>query len=40
MLSSLICFLDELEHCKSFLFLKNQKIEDNPLKNQADSQPT
>ena len=31
-------FLDELEHYKSFLFLKNEKIEDCSLKNQADGQ--
>ena len=40
MLTSFIRFLEELEHYKSFLFLKNEKIEDGPLKNQADDQPT
>jgi hypothetical protein len=38
-LNSFIRFLDELEHNKTFLFLKNEKIEDSPLKNQADGQP-
>jgi len=40
MSTSFICFLNELEYYKSFLFLKNEKIEDCPLKNQADDQPT
>ena len=40
MSTSFIRFLDELEHFKSFLFLKNEKKEDCPLKNQADGQPT
>ena len=35
MSTSFICFLDKLEHYKSFLFLKNKQ----PLKNQADGQP-
>jgi len=41
MSTSFIRFLDELEHHKSFLFLKNEKkkIEDCPLENQADGQP-
>jgi len=39
MSTSFIHFLDELEHYKSFLFLKNEKIEDSSLKNQADGQP-
>jgi len=40
MSTSFIRFLDELEHYNSFLFLKNEKIEDSPLKNQKDGQPT
>jgi len=38
MSTSFIRFLNELEHYKSFLFLKNEKIDDSPLKNQADGQ--
>ena len=37
------CFvrlLDELEYCKSFLFLKNEKIQDSSLKNQTIGQPS
>jgi len=40
MSTSFIRFLDELEHYKSFLFLKSEKIEDSPLKNHADDQPS
>jgi len=39
MSTNFIRFLSELEHYKSFLFLKNEKIEDCPLKYQADGQP-
>jgi hypothetical protein len=40
MSTSFISFLDELEYNKTFLFLKNEKIEDSPLKTHADGQPT
>jgi len=39
MSTSFIRFLNELERYKSFLLLKIEKIEDSPLKNQADGQP-
>ena len=40
MSTSFIRFLDKSEHYKSFLFLKNEKIDDCPLKNQADGHPS
>ena len=39
MSTSFIGILDELEHNKTFLFLKIEKIEDSFLKNQTDGQP-
>ena len=39
MSTSFIRFLDELEQYKTFLFLKNEKIGDSPLKSQTDGQP-
>jgi hypothetical protein len=38
MSTSFIRFLDELEHNKTFLFLKNEKIENCSLKNLANGQ--
>ena len=39
MSTSFIRLLEELEHYKSFLFLKMKKIKDSSLNNQADGQP-
>ena len=39
MLTNSILFLDGLEQNKIILFLKNDKLDDSPLKNQPDDQP-